>query len=156
MKIKLSFPRFLTLLTALLTFGSFSCFSVVTAQNDSVEFARSAAEADAEADTNMFLWASMGCGAAAIATPLFISSFETDDKFVYMLSTCLLFTPSLVGIYYAPSPPASRFIGKPPQYVQAYTTAYKRRKSSMQAITASYGGIIGALIGGLGWLYFQL
>ena len=46
------------------------------------------------------------------------------------------------------SPPAYRFAGKPPAYIQAYTDVYKAKIKSLHRRSFLTGGIIGAVVGG--------
>ena len=46
-----------------------------------------------------------------------------------------------------PSPPASRLIGKSPEYIQVYTDCYKRKGKSVQGKKAITGFVVGILVG---------
>ena len=51
-----------------------------------------------------------------------------------------------------PHPPIERLIGKPPEYVKAYTVAYSKKMRSKQLITASAGAAVAVGVM-MGWLY---
>ncbi len=94
--------------------------------------AKTAAEHDAEADVNKLLW--FGAGTLLSSIALFDSG-------------CLVSTAGLGGSYlYQPSPPSDRFLGKSPEYVAIYTTAYKSRVGSLQLRWAAAGCAGGGLI----------
>ncbi|MFP4467318.1 MAG: hypothetical protein ACLFP1_09715 [Candidatus Goldiibacteriota bacterium] len=77
------------------------------------------AKTDAEADVNKFVW----IGAGFLLGPVGI----------------------LLGYLVAPSPPASRLMGKSSNYVMQYTECYKDSASSAQGMDAIIGcGIAGA------------
>lgn len=86
---------------------------VYVAQAQTVQEAVAAAERDAEADTDNLIWIGVGF----VGGPIGVG-------FAYI---------------YQPSPPAMRFMGKSPEYVAAYTDAYKRKVQSIQTKYAFYG-----------------
>ena len=53
----------------------------------------------------------------------------------------------LIGYAVVPSPPATRLIGKPPEYVAIYTDAYKAKARSIQTRYALYGCLTGQVVG---------
>ena len=65
-----------------------------------------AAEMDAEAATNKTLWLGAGC--------------------------CLWFTGVILAYVITPTPPASKVMGKSPQYVTAYNDCYRERAKKIQ------------------------
>lgn len=75
-------------------------------QADIVAEARAAAEADAKADTDTRVWFAAGCLGGWVGL--------------------------VVAYVYQPSPPAGRLVGKPPEYVAAYTDAYKEAVKKIQ------------------------
>ncbi|MCD6507660.1 hypothetical protein J7M22_13705 [Candidatus Poribacteria bacterium] len=75
-------------------------------QRAEIEEAKAAAEADAKANTNTGLWFVAGCLGGWVGL--------------------------LVAYIYQPSPPASRLLGKSPEYVAAYTDAYKDAAKRIQ------------------------
>jgi hypothetical protein len=87
-----------------------------------VDAGRAAAEGvqDANADINGTLWFFVGClGLIGIA----------------------------VAYLAEPSPPPARLMGKPPEYVMIYSTAYKSEGKSIQGRHAIYGCLVGTAIG---------
>ena len=93
---------------------TFSMPLVTLAQQGSVHAeAIRAAEADAEATVNKPLWFAVGCLFTGLGT--------------------------IVAYVMEPSPPASRLMGKSPEYVAFYTDAYKSKAKSIQGRTALTG-----------------
>ena len=68
--------------------------------------ARAAAEADAKANVNTKIWFTVGCLGGWMGL--------------------------VVSYLYQPSPPAGRLVGKSPEYVAAYTDAYKEAAKKIQ------------------------
>ena len=104
----------------------FSMPLVTLAQQASVQAeAVAAAEADAAADTNKNLWFIIGCFG------------------------------SLLGLVYAnydvPSAPASRLLGKSPEYVAFYSDAYSLKAKELQTGYAIRGCITQGVITVLGY-----
>ena len=62
---------------------------------------------------------------------------------------CLLGSLSLISSYsYRPSPPLSRLVGKPPEYIAVYIDAYKEQRRSDAASAAIAGCALGAATAG--------
>ena len=62
---------------------------------------------------------------------------------------CLLGSLGIVGAYfYQPSPPLTRFIGKSPEYIDAYIARYKRARNQVALSGAGLGCIAGAVTAG--------
>ena len=62
---------------------------------------------------------------------------------------CLLGSLSLVSSYsYRPSPPLSRLVGKPPEYIAVYIDTYKEQRRSDAASAAIVGCTLGAATAG--------
>ena len=104
----------------------FSMPLITLAQQVSVQAeAVAAAEADAETDTNKNFWFIIGCFG------------------------------SLLGLIYAnydvPAAPASRLLGKSPEYVAFYSDAYVLKAKELQTGYAVRGCITQGLIGLLGY-----
>lgn len=78
-----------------------------------IQEAVTAAERDAEADTNPLIW--MGAG-------FFLGVIGVGAAYLYQ-----------------PSPPLSRLMGKSPEYVAAYTDTYKRKARDIQTRNALTG-----------------
>ena len=99
---------------------------VTFAQQVSVQAeAVTAAEADAEASAQKSLWFVIGCGLPVVGI-----------AGAYLLES---------------SPPASRLLGKSPEYVVFYTDAYKAKGKNIQVRTALTGC---AIIGGVCVAYY--
>jgi hypothetical protein len=69
--------------------------------------------ADAEADTNTVLWFGAGCVLSLVGV--------------------------LIGYVVEPSPPPSRYVGRSPEYVAAFSSAYRSAGSSAQGRSAIFG-----------------
>ena len=62
---------------------------------------------------------------------------------------CLLGSLGLVPAYsYQPSPPLSRLVGKPPEYISVYVDTYKEQRRSTAASAAIVGCTLGAATAG--------
>lgn len=98
----------------------FSLPFTTLAQQNSVEAEAIAdAAADANRDVNKPLWFGSGCLLSGLA-------------FLHWYS-CLLPLAGLAGSYfYRPHPPTSRLLGKSPEYMVAYTSAYKSKSGNIQ------------------------
>ena len=137
-----------------LTTLSVFCMPFVTlAEQNFVQIeAKAAAEADADKDVSKLLWLGTGCivslVTAAIPAGILISSSGSRDDFgvgaavgvvafgVGGVGGCV---GSTVGaLVYLPTIPTDRFIGKSPEYVRSYTSAYKAETRRLQA---TYNGI---------------
>jgi len=92
----------------------------ILAQQDEFMAGRIAGEQAARANTNGTLWLAAGC----------------------------LFTwlGLLVAYVYEPNPPATLLLGKSPEYVAAYTDAYKTTAKSVQSGKALTGCIVGTIV----------
>jgi len=88
------------------------------------------AQMDAQADVNETLWFFAGC----------------------------LFGVLGVGAAYViePSPPASRLLGQPPDYVAIYTDCYKDKAKSIQTSAAIKGCVLGSVLWGASYLFSML
>lgn len=143
----------------------------ISAERQAKQDAERQAKQDAEADLNKLLW--IGTGFAVPLLPilgLLVGSLgpqsvsSGDMLSLSCQQGCGFFVGCAVGCLvpltlirrYQPTPPSERFIGKSPEYVDAYTDAYKTRTRSRRIHytatgVASYMGIvvIGGMIGGI-------
>ena len=118
MKTKLKSPfQILALLMAVLTFS----MPVVTfAQQNSLQMeAIVAAERDAQADVNKGLWFVGGCLVGVLGV--------------------------IVAYTLKPTPPATRLLGKSPEYVAFYTDAYTEKAKKLQGNNALAGCLVNGL-----------
>ena len=98
--------------------------------------AKAAAERDAATDANQLLW---GGGTFGLA----------------IVGGCLLGSVGLLGSYlYEPSPPASRLLGKSPEYILFYTEPYKAKVRNLRVRSSTLGCLGGSLVGGLLWFRY--
>ena len=105
-------------------------------QNSLQAEAKAAAEVDANTDVNKPLWFGAGCLLTGLAF--------LPDPYGYF------FPPiGVIGAYvYRPDPPVSRFIGKSPEYIAAYTSAYKAKRGNTQGLWAGAGCLTGGVVVG--------
>lgn len=107
-----------TFLIIILIFGM--PFIALAQQNSPQAEALLAAEQDVAANINQGLWFLGGC----LGGPL-----------------------ALIFAYtYEPSPPASRLLGKSPEYVAFYTDAYKTKSSKLQTSRALTGCVVSSAV----------
>ena len=176
MKIRLNVFQLFSMLIVSLIFST-SFHSIATAQYNSVETPERAAEIDANADTNKFLWFATGCGVSIttffvggllvqshlntidqrnISSDPFIAGkqdeiySEIDSTYA---ATLVAVGTSIFGLtHWAPnlfqsSPPSARFVGKTPEWVDAYTTTYTKEKVKIQSNWTDWGLIAGGVAG---------
>ncbi|MCY3741221.1 MAG: hypothetical protein OXH00_09400 [Candidatus Poribacteria bacterium] len=133
MKICSTFHALVLVMTGL----TFSAPFVTIAQQIFVQTeAVTAAEADANKDVNKLLCFSAGCVLSAL--------FFLPSPYGYF------FPPTgIIGSYsYRPSPPPSRLIGKSPEYIATYTSAYESKRGTIQAQWTSAGCLSGCVVAG--------
>ena len=130
MKINTTF-HVLVLFMAGLTFGM---PFVTIAQEDPWKFeARVAAERDAEADAKQVLWIG-------------------GTFLLGLVGNCFLGSVGLLGAYlYEPVPPASRLMGKSPEYVLFYADAYHAKIRYIQIRASVLGCLGGSIVSGYFW-----
>ena len=118
MKIELKLPsQILALLMAILTFSM--PFVTFAQQNSLQAEAIVTAERDAQADVNTGLWFLGGCLGGVLGV--------------------------IVAYAVEPAPPATRLLGKSPEYVAFYTDAYTAKAKTLQANSALGGCIVNGL-----------
>jgi hypothetical protein len=103
----------------LLSIMLFSMPMLLIAQQSEMDQARLDAERDAAMNTNSALWFAAGCLGGILGL--------------------------IVAYVYEPSPQASRFIGKSPEYVAFYTDFYKAKAKSIQSSKALTGCVVSAI-----------
>lgn len=109
-------------------------FVTIAQQNFVQTEAATAAEADANKDVSKLLCFSAGC--------VFSALFFLPTPYGY------LFPPvGIIGSYsYRPGPLPARLIGKSPEYISAYTTAYKSKRGNTQVLWTSAGCFSGCVV----------
>ena len=98
------------------------------------------AQMDAQADVNGTLWFFDGC----------ISGFLISSLYGVLLGALGIGAAYVVE----PSPPATRLLGQPPDYVAIYTDCYKEKGKSIQTSAALKGCVVGGLTGVGLWLVY--
>ena len=101
-------------------------FVAFAQQNSELAAAKAAAEQDAKANVNQRAWGVVGflCMSPAV----------------------------IVALTMQPPPPASRFVGKSPEYIRIYTRTYKAKVGNLQTGPA----LLGCLGGTLAFSMFSL
>ena len=122
----------LVLVTTGLTFST--SFVTIAQQNLVQAEATTAAESDANKDVSKLSCFGAGCVLSAL--------FFLPSPYGYLLPPT-----GIIGSYsYRPSPPPSRLIGKSPEYIAAYTSAYELKRGEIQAQWTSVGCLSGCVI----------
>ncbi|MDE0401756.1 MAG: hypothetical protein OYL97_10810 [Candidatus Poribacteria bacterium] len=135
--------------------------------------AKTAAEQDASNDVNRLLWFGAGMGLAAMGITvgaltgcLVGSAINPETEGWYgvpvpneaqvigpLVGSTLGCLASPIGISrYSSNPPVVRLLGKSPEYVEAYTNAYRAKARSLRTSSATVGAAI--VGGGLGLCLF--
>lgn len=92
--------------------------------------AKTSAKRDAEVDTRQPLWIG-------------------GNFLLGLAGGCVLGSVGILGAYmYEPVPPASRLMGKSPEYVLFYTDAYKERVRTLRVRSAVLGCLGGSVVSG--------
>ena len=138
----------------------FSTMPISFAQQNTVQ---AQAEADASADMSdaskvdwfllggvgstmgCFLGCAAGCLLARV-NPGYTSEFLSDTQLRFAFAGATLLgvfaVPTAVFVYpHNPTPPPERLLGKSPEYIQAYTHAYKSRTALLRKIFVTAGSI---------------
>ena len=111
---KIELKNILQILALLMVVLTFSMPFVTFAQQNSLQMeAIVAAERDAQADINKGLWVLGGCFGGIIGV--------------------------IIAYSIEPSPPATRLLGKSPEYVAVYTDTYKEKAKKLQTNSALGG-----------------
>ena len=92
----------------------------ILAQQDEFMAGRITGEQAARANTNGTMWLAVGCIGGLLGL--------------------------VVAYVYEPNPPATLLLGKSPEYVAAYTDAYKTTAKSVQSGKALTGCIVGTIV----------
>lgn len=113
---KIELKKLISLIMAVLMF---SVPLMAMAQQADMAAARASAERDAQTDVNGTLWFLAGCLGTWVGL--------------------------VIAYVYAPSLPASRLLGKSPEYVAYYTDFYRAKAKSIQTGQAWTGCIVTAI-----------
>ncbi|MBN2379226.1 hypothetical protein JXM67_05435 [candidate division WOR-3 bacterium] len=89
---------------------------------------------DAMEDTNELLWIGAGCVSGLLFTPL------------------AGLVPAGFGYFLTPKPREVNLVGKSPEYVDAYTSCYKNRRSMIQGNSAG----VGCLCASAAWIVYGI
>ena len=82
---------------------------------------------------------------------------EVGSTLWFMAGCCISATGVLFAYLYTPNPPASRLLGKSPEYVAAYTDAYRAAAKGVQTSNAWSGCVVfGLSYAALCVVYFLL
>ena len=113
-----------------------------TIASQDVLTAKADAERDATAEVNPYIWFGHGCSLSVFGTMTGIASVMATEHYLpnanclipliggYLLTTSV----GIKTVYsYQPDPPAARFIGKSPEYIDTYISTYKSTRGHRQA-----------------------
>ena len=157
MKIRSMFHICVTLMTILMLSLPLLSLAEQIPVADITIIATGDAELDASRDTNKTVWFLSGmvpvCLVAAITVASDQTGGEYEEAILHIAPNC--FSPIVgmaVAFVYSPSPPTERFIGKSPEYISAYTDAYKSKARWVQAQWAAGGAATGCGVSVLGAL----
>ena len=138
----------LNVLVLLMVVLIFSIPFVSFAQQHSVILeAKAMAEQDAESDVNKIMW--FGAGSLISGGTLFVLRIIDDPTSEMCGAACLLHGFFFaVPFVHSPPPSPSRLLGKSPEYITAYTAAYKAETRKIQALWGIVGYISGGFVTG--------
>ena len=134
------------------------CFASVDATGNTLEITD--AQIAGENDAKGFKWKWFAAGyfiihaipIVLISTNWFIEEFTFDrfdlyDTFDTIDPRCCFaiygLSPTAVALIHSPAPPADRLLGKSPDWVDAYTKAYKKNMRVYRAASSAVGCITG-------------
>lgn len=127
--------------------------------------AKTAGNQDASRDINKLFWLGVGVAICVLSVPICMliggilsERFAPTDP-IFMIPASGLFGAGIglivgilapfIGLYfYAPSPPDPPLVGKPPEYVEAYTKAYRSKARGMR-LTFAAAGVGGVILCGI-------
>ena len=130
-----------------------------------------AGKQDASRDINKLFWAGAGIGlwVPSVLICIVIGGLvsetlsPSDPLFILPLSGIFgmgiglivgTLAPFIGIFFYAPSPPDEPLVGKPPEYVAAYTKAYQSKARGTR-LTCAAAGMGATLVGGVAFLVFR-
>lgn len=157
---KTTFYTYVALMVALM----FSMPSLSFAEQHQVEniiiIAKQDAERDANLDVNKQLWFAAGMiPVCLVSIPTILTVF--DAKYYQESSTFIRlnyispFVGTVSALLYSPSPPTQRFIGKSPEYISAYTDAYKSKARWIRVQMAASGAATGCVVSIAGCIFYM-
>ena len=146
----------------MLTFSTpLIAFAQETATVSDVLTAKADAQRDADAEVIPYIWFGHGCSLSVFGTMTGIASVMATEHY-FPNSNCLIPLIGMAGGYllttsvgittvysYQPDPPAARFIGKSPEYINTYTSTYKSTRGHKQAEWVAGGCFVGTLMNGI-------
>lgn len=100
--------------------------------------AAEAAVADAKKDVNTSTYWWLGCflGSCVVMPCLLVAGLSEEPVLIAAAAAAAGIS---AAYFYQPDPPASRLIGKSPEYVEAYTRSYKSQRGKTQALSTARG-----------------
>ena len=132
-----------------------------TATLSDVLTAKADAQRDADAEVKPYIWFGHGCSLSVFGTMTGIASVMATEHY-FPNSNCLIPLMGMAGGYllttsvgiktvysYQPDPPAARFIGKSPEYIDTYISTYKSTRGHKQAEWVAGGCFVGTLMNGI-------
>lgn len=127
--------------------------------------AKTAGNQDASRDINKLFWSGVGVAICVLSVPICMGIggrlgehfSPTDPIFIFPISGLFgagiglivgILAPFIGLYFYAPSPPDPPLVGKPPEYVEAYTKAYRSKARGMR-LTFAAAGVGGVILCGI-------
>ena len=123
--------------------------------------AKADAERDADAEVKPYIWFGHGCSLSVFGTMTGIAAVMATEHYLPK-SNCFIPLIGMAGGYllttsvgiktvysYQPDPPAARFIGKSPEYINNYISTYKSTRGRKQAEWVAGGCFVGTLLNGI-------
>lgn len=159
MKLRFMFHTFAALMVTVLTLRlPMLSLAEQTSVTDLTTIAKWDAELDASRDTNKTVWFLSGMVPVCLVAALTVASDQTGAEYD---EASRHFAPNYfapivgmaVALIYSPSPPTERFIGKSPEYISAYTDAYRSKARWLQAQWAAGGAATGCGVSILGCFF---
>ena len=133
-------------------------FAQETATVSDMLTAKADAQRDADAEVKPYIWVGHGCSLSVLGIMTGIASVIAAEHY-FPDSNCLTPLISMAGGYllttsvgiktvysYRPDPPAARFIGKSPEYIDTYISTYKSTRGHKQTEWVAGGCFLGTLM----------
>jgi hypothetical protein len=115
-----------------------------------IEDAKHAARKDAKSFSELE-WFAGSCLGGALPYPsmffLLYAGFDAPEICFFSLMGAGMLLPTGYAIFHSPTPRAERLLGKSSDYVDAYTTVYRKRVKLQRIALSATGCIVGTCLG---------
>lgn len=124
----------------------------IVAETDEITAARIVGKNDAQGFkwewfTAGYITANASVVAVVLAFEALNNSLDTIDPACwYTIYGAYILTPTAVALIKSPTPPAERLLGKSPEWVNAYTKAYKQTMRRHRAGSSAAGCVFGGTV----------